>query len=76
MNVLAAPFLFVLPSQLEAFACFTSFIETQAPRYVKPTLEGVHAGLQVRLLNNHTNFLLFSIFKIKLISSPTNSPLV
>jgi len=47
MNVLAAPFLFVLPSQLEAFACFTTFIETQAPRYVRPTLEGVHAGLRL-----------------------------
>lgn len=47
MNVLAAPFLFVLPSQLEAFACFTSFIETQAPRYIKSTLEGVHAGLNL-----------------------------
>lgn len=45
MNVLAAPFLYVLPTQLEAFACFSSFIEKQAPRYVRPTLEGVHAGL-------------------------------
>ena len=44
MNVLAAPFLYVLPSQFEAFACFVSFIEIQAPRYVRPTLEGVHAG--------------------------------
>lgn len=50
MNVLAAPFLFVLPSQIEAFACFSSFIELQAPRYVSPTLEGVHAGLRVSLL--------------------------
>lgn len=49
MNVLAAPFLYVLPTQLEAFACFCSFIEVQAPRYVRPTLEGVHAGLHVRL---------------------------
>ncbi|GEM09676.1 bub2 protein [Rhodotorula toruloides] len=37
-NVLAAPFLYVLPSQLEAFACFTTFIEKQVPRYVQPTL--------------------------------------
>lgn len=49
MNVLAAPFLYVLPTDLEAFACFCSFIEVQAPRYVRPTLEGVHLGLQVRL---------------------------
>ncbi|BGO89623.1 CDC16 protein [Rhodotorula toruloides] len=46
-NVLAAPFLYVLPSQLEAFACFTTFIETQVPRYVQPTLVGVHDGLQL-----------------------------
>ncbi|TNY20247.1 Bub2 protein [Rhodotorula diobovata] len=38
LNVLAAPFLYVLPSQLEAFACFTSFVEGQVPRYVQPTL--------------------------------------
>lgn len=48
-NVLAAPFLYVLPSQLEAWACFTRFIETQAPRYIRPTLAGVHDGLQVEL---------------------------
>ncbi|GAA5991305.1 hypothetical protein JCM5350_005328 [Sporobolomyces pararoseus] len=46
-NVLAAPFLYVLPSQLEAWACFTRFIETQAPRYIRPTLAGVHDGLQL-----------------------------
>ncbi|KAK4332848.1 Mitotic check point protein BUB2 [Rhodotorula toruloides] len=40
-NVLAAPFLYVLPSQLEAFACFTTFIEKQVPRYVQPTLVGL-----------------------------------
>lgn len=50
MNVLAAPFLYVLPSQLEAFACFTTFIELEAPLYVRPTLEGVHSGLQVRVV--------------------------
>ena len=44
MNVLASPFLYVLPSQFEAFVCFVAFIEIQAPRYVRPTLEGVHAG--------------------------------
>ncbi|GJN88546.1 hypothetical protein Rhopal_001512-T1 [Rhodotorula paludigena] len=47
LNVLAAPFLYVLPSQLEAFACFTSFIEKQVPRYVQPTLTGVHDALQL-----------------------------
>lgn len=47
MNVLAAPFLFVLPSEIEAFACFTSFIETCCPLYVQPTLVGVHRGLRL-----------------------------
>lgn len=47
MNVLAAPFLYVLPTEMEAFACFTTFIEIHAPRYVRPTLEGVHLGLKV-----------------------------
>lgn len=48
MNVLAAPFLYTLPSELEAFHCFSRFIELSAPLYVQPTLEGVHRGLRVR----------------------------
>ena len=48
MNVLAAPFLYTLPSELEAFHCFCSFIEHSCPLYVQPTLEGVHRGLKVR----------------------------
>ncbi|GAA5853099.1 hypothetical protein JCM9279_000857 [Rhodotorula babjevae] len=47
LNVLAAPFLYVLPSQLEAFACFTTFVERQVPRYVQPTLVGVHDALHL-----------------------------
>ena len=47
MNVLAAPFLYTLPSELEAFHCFSRFIERSAPLYVQPTLEGVHRGLRV-----------------------------
>ncbi|KZP00893.1 rab domain-containing cell division control protein [Calocera viscosa TUFC12733] len=47
MNVLAAPFLYVLPSELEAFACFSRFIERSCPLYVTPTLEGVHRGLRL-----------------------------
>lgn len=47
MNVLAAPFLYVMPSEVEAFACFTTLLEVHAPRYVRPTLEGVHQGLKV-----------------------------
>ncbi|KAG8722065.1 hypothetical protein FRC08_007486 [Ceratobasidium sp. 394] len=47
MNVLAAPFLYTLPSELEAFHCFSRFIEIECPLYVQPTLEGVHRGLKL-----------------------------
>ena len=49
MNVLAAPFLYTMPSELEAFFCFSKFIEESCPLYVQPTLEGVHRGLRVRV---------------------------
>ncbi|KGB78608.2 hypothetical protein CNBG_4446 [Cryptococcus deuterogattii R265] len=45
MNVLSAPFLFTMPSQLEAFQCFSTFIENGCPLYVQPSLKGVHKGL-------------------------------
>jgi cell cycle arrest protein BUB2 len=48
MNVLAAPFLYTMPSEVEAFFCFSKFIEESCPLYVQPTLEGVHRGLKVR----------------------------
>jgi len=47
MNVLAAPFLYTMPSEVEAFYCFAKFIEECCPLYVQPTLEGVHHGLKV-----------------------------
>ena len=47
MNVLAAPFLYTLPSEIEAFYCFSRFIEECCPLYVSPTLKGVHDGLAV-----------------------------
>ncbi|KAF9512526.1 hypothetical protein BS47DRAFT_1486202 [Hydnum rufescens UP504] len=47
MNVLAAPFLYTMPSELEAFYCFATFIEVTCPSYVQPTLEGVHRGLKL-----------------------------
>jgi cell cycle arrest protein BUB2 len=47
MNVLSAPFLYTLPSQIEAFACFSTFIEDACPLYVQPTLVGVHRGLKL-----------------------------
>jgi cell cycle arrest protein BUB2 len=49
MNVLLAPFLYVMPSELEAFHCFCQFIEQCCPTYVQPSLAGVHNGLKVRL---------------------------
>lgn len=52
MNVLAAPFLYTMPSEIEAFFCFAKFIEEACPLYVQPTLEGVHRGLKVSLLEN------------------------
>ncbi|KAF5370843.1 hypothetical protein D9758_002116 [Tetrapyrgos nigripes] len=47
MNVLAAPFLYTMPSEIEAFFCFAKFIEECCPLYVQPTLEGVHRGLRL-----------------------------
>ncbi|KAK4686192.1 cell cycle arrest protein BUB2, partial [Tremellales sp. Uapishka_1] len=47
MNVLSAPFLYTMPTQLEAFACFSTFIENACPLYVQPTLVGVHRGLKL-----------------------------
>ncbi|KZS90187.1 TBC-domain-containing protein [Sistotremastrum niveocremeum HHB9708] len=47
MNVLAAPFLYIMPTELEAFFAFCKFIEVECPLYVQPTLEGVHRGLKL-----------------------------
>ena len=49
MNVLAAPFLYIMPTEVEAFYSFARFIERSCPLYVQPTLEGVHRGLKVRI---------------------------
>lgn len=46
MNVLAAPFLYVMP-ELDAFYSFASLIQNTCPLYVQPALEGVHCGLKV-----------------------------
>jgi cell cycle arrest protein BUB2 len=61
MNVLAAPFLYTMPSELEAFFCFAKFIEEVCPTYVQPTLEGVHHGLKVGSLD--FSFLSANLFK-------------
>jgi len=47
MNVLAAPFLYTMPTEIEAFFCFCQFIEVSCPLYVQQTLEGVHRGLKL-----------------------------
>ncbi|KAJ3158773.1 hypothetical protein HDU86_002453 [Geranomyces michiganensis] len=46
MNVLAAPFLYVMP-ELDAFYTFTAFVQHACPLYVQPALEGVHCGLRL-----------------------------
>lgn len=47
MNALAAPFLYIMPSELEAFACFAAMMERACPQYVQPDLRGVHRGVEV-----------------------------
>ncbi|KAI9325934.1 rab-GTPase-TBC domain-containing protein [Obelidium mucronatum] len=46
MNVLAAPFLYVMP-ELDAFYSFATFIHHTCPLYVQPALEGVHCGIKL-----------------------------
>ena len=46
MNVLAAPFLYVMP-ELDAFFLFSSFLQYSCPLYVQPALEGVHCGVKL-----------------------------
>lgn len=44
MNVLVAPLLFVMPTELDAFTCFTALLTKHCPRYILSNLEGVHTG--------------------------------
>ena len=60
MNVLAAPFLYTCKSEVEAFRCFTKFIEWCCPLYVQPTLAGVHRGLQVSNAYHHNHLFVNS----------------
>jgi len=46
MNVIAAPFLYVLP-EMEAFYAFSTFIQYYCPLYVHSSLIGAHAGAKV-----------------------------
>lgn len=71
MNVLAAPFLYTMPSELEAFFCFAKFIEESCPLYVQPTLEGVHRGLKVRFrLTGLSHIISCAELKILLLTTP------
>lgn len=45
MNVMAAPFLYVARSEVEAFAAFDAYITNECPGYVRGSMEGVHKGL-------------------------------
>lgn len=47
MNVLAAPFLYVAKSEAHAFFMFESLLIRHCPRYVQPTLAGVHSGAKL-----------------------------
>ncbi|BEI79729.1 hypothetical protein CcaverHIS002_0102580 [Cutaneotrichosporon cavernicola] len=48
MNALAAPFLYVMPSQLEAFACFAALVERGIPQFVLGTnTEGAIRGAEI-----------------------------
>ncbi|KAG1472281.1 hypothetical protein G6F56_001632 [Rhizopus delemar] len=46
MNVLAAPFLMVMP-EMDAFFAFSKFIYRWCPLYVQPTMKGVHCGIRL-----------------------------
>ncbi|KAL0076550.1 bub2 protein [Phycomyces blakesleeanus] len=46
MNILAAPFLMVMP-EMEAFYSFSTFLWRWCPLYVHPTLKGVHCGVRL-----------------------------
>jgi Rab-GTPase-TBC domain len=61
MNVLAAPFLYIMPSEIEAFYTFSKFIEQCCPLYVQPTLDGVHRGLTVSKFPQHVIYAVQTI---------------
>lgn len=46
MNVIAAPFLFVM-NELDAFYSMSNFIQNYCPLYFQPALEGVHCGVKL-----------------------------
>ncbi|RKP21611.1 RabGAP/TBC, partial [Rozella allomycis CSF55] len=46
MNVILAPFLCIMP-ELDAFYCFSTFIQHIAPMYFQPHIEGSICGIQI-----------------------------
>lgn len=44
MNVLLAPLLYIMPTEVDAFASFTALVAKHCPRYILSNLEGVHSG--------------------------------
>jgi cell cycle arrest protein BUB2 len=46
MNVICAPFLYVMP-ELDAYHCFSQFVRFHAPLYFHPGIEGAFEGLKV-----------------------------
>eukprot|EP00003_Mantamonas_plastica_P025922 TRINITY_DN5168_c0_g2_i2.p3 TRINITY_DN5168_c0_g2~~TRINITY_DN5168_c0_g2_i2.p3 ORF type:complete len:106 (-),score=24.71 TRINITY_DN5168_c0_g2_i2:423-740(-) len=46
MNVLLAPFLYVMP-EVDAFYAFERFVKMHLPRYVYPSLDGAHDGARL-----------------------------
>lgn len=56
MNVLAAPFLMVMP-EMEAFYSYSTFIWKWCPLYVQPTMKGVHCGLRVKYPLSELKFM-------------------
>jgi cell cycle arrest protein BUB2 len=45
MNVLAAPFLYVARSEVEAFVAFHGLLTRELPGYIRGAMDGVHRGL-------------------------------
>eukprot|EP01104_Vermistella_antarctica_P015205 TRINITY_DN4931_c1_g1_i1.p1 TRINITY_DN4931_c1_g1~~TRINITY_DN4931_c1_g1_i1.p1 ORF type:complete len:323 (+),score=70.92 TRINITY_DN4931_c1_g1_i1:233-1201(+) len=46
MNVLCAPFLYIMP-EVDAYFCFSRFIKVCCPLYAYETIKGAHAGVRL-----------------------------
>lgn len=47
MNILAAPFLYVAASEVQAFAMYKCWVDACMPTYTRPDLAGVHMGVKL-----------------------------